>query len=43
MTGVRAWKELHMSAGSVFNMEEALERVDHDHETFQMMGGIPLE
>jgi len=29
-----------MSAKSVFNMEEALERVDHDRETFQMMAEI---
>ena len=32
-----------MSPEPVFNMEEALERVDHDRETFQMMTEIFLE
>ena len=32
-----------MSHASVFNMDEALERVDHDCETFQMMAEIFLE
>ena len=32
-----------MSSEPVFNMEEALERVDHDRETFQMMAEIFLE
>ena len=32
-----------MSSDLVFNMEEALERVDHDQETFQMMVELFLE
>lgn len=32
-----------MSHASVFNMDEALERVDQDRETFQMMTEIFLE
>ncbi len=32
-----------MSHAPVFNMEEALERVDHDRETFQMMAEIFVE
>lgn len=32
-----------MSQDSVFNFDEALERVDHDRETFQMMVEIFLE
>ncbi len=32
-----------MSSTSVFNMAEALERIDHDRETFQMMAEIFVE
>ena len=31
-----------MGQASVFDMAEALERVDHDYETFQMMAEIVL-